>query len=63
MQYSIEEALCIPIVMGASVAGCIYLDNRDGQSKGQSVDDDIEFATGLAEIASLAMSNLNASRY
>ena len=58
MQYSIEEALCIPVVIGASVAGCIYLDNRDGQSKGQTVDDDIEFCTGLADIASLAMSNL-----
>jgi HD-GYP domain-containing protein (c-di-GMP phosphodiesterase class II) len=58
MQYSIEEALCIPILIGASVAGCIYLDNRDGQSRGQSVDDDIEYCTGLAEIASLAMSNL-----
>ena len=58
MQYSIEEALCIPILIGAAVAGCIYLDNRDGQSRGQSVDEDIEFATGLADIASLAMSNL-----
>ena len=58
MQYSIEEALCIPILIGTSIAGCIYLDNRDGQSRGQSVDDDIEFCTGLAEIASLAMSNL-----
>jgi HD-GYP domain-containing protein (c-di-GMP phosphodiesterase class II) len=58
MQYSIEEALCIPIIIGTSVAGCIYLDNRDGQAKGQSVDDDVEFCTGLAEIASLAMSNL-----
>lgn len=58
MQYSIEEALCIPILIGHSVAGCIYLDNRDGQSRGRTVDDDIEFCTGLAEIASLAMSNL-----
>ena len=58
MQYSIEEALCIPIVIGASVAGCIYLDNRDGQSRGQAIDDDIEYCTGLADIASLAMSNL-----
>ena len=58
MKYSIEEALCIPILIGNSVAGCIYLDNRDGQSRGQTVDDDIEFSTGLAEIASLAMSNL-----
>ena len=41
MQYSIEEALCLPILIGHSVAGCIYLDNRDGQSRGRTVDDDI----------------------
>ncbi len=58
MQYSIEEALCIPITIGSSVAGCIYLDNREGQVRGQSTDDDIEYCTGLAKIASLAMSNL-----
>ncbi len=58
MQYSIEEALCIPVTIGNSVAGCIYLDNREGQVRGQSSDEDIEYCTGLAEIASLAMSNL-----
>jgi len=58
MQYSIEEALCIPILIGTSVVGCIYLDNRGEQSKGRTVDDDIEFCTGLADVASLAMSNL-----
>lgn len=58
MQHSIEEALCIPIMLGSAVVGCIYADNRDGQVRGQSIDDDIEYCTGLAEIASLAMSNL-----
>ncbi|MBT4530285.1 MAG: HD domain-containing protein [Phycisphaerae bacterium] len=58
MQYSIQEALCIPILIGTSVVGCIYLDNRDGQQERHSVGDDIEYCTGLAEIASLAMSNL-----
>ncbi len=58
MQYSIEEALCIPILIGKSVSGCIYLDNRDGQNHRQGIDDDIEYCTGLADIASLAMSNL-----
>ena len=58
MQYSIEEALCIPILIGSSVAGCIYLDNRGGQVSREAADDDIEFCTGLAEIASLAMANL-----
>ncbi|MDP7005959.1 MAG: HD domain-containing protein [Phycisphaerales bacterium] len=58
MQYSIEEAICIPILLGSAVVGCIYADNRTGQVRDQSVEDDIEFCTGLAEIASLAISNL-----
>jgi HD-GYP domain-containing protein (c-di-GMP phosphodiesterase class II) len=58
MQYSIEEALCVPIMLGHAVAGCIYLDNRDGQLQGNNVIDDVEFCTGLAEISALAMSNL-----
>ena len=58
MQYSIEEAICIPILMGAAVVGCIYVDNRDGQVRGQAIDDDIEFCSGLAKIATLAMSNI-----
>ncbi|MDP7008949.1 MAG: HD domain-containing protein [Phycisphaerales bacterium] len=58
MQYSIEEALCVPIMLGHAVAGCIYLDNRDGQLQGHNVPDDVAFCTGLAEITALAMSNL-----
>lgn len=58
MQYSIEEALCIPIMLGHAVAGCIYLDNRDGQLQGNNVIDEVEFCTGLAEITALAISNL-----
>jgi HD-GYP domain-containing protein (c-di-GMP phosphodiesterase class II) len=58
MQHSIEEALCVPIMLGHAVAGCIYLDNRDGQLQGHNVFDDVEFCTGLAEISALAMSNL-----
>lgn len=58
MQYSIEEAVCIPIKLGSAVVGCIYLDNRDGQVRGQSVEQDIDFCEALAEIASLAIANL-----
>jgi HD-GYP domain-containing protein (c-di-GMP phosphodiesterase class II) len=58
MQYNIEEALCVPIMIGKSVAGCLYLDNREGQARGETADEDIEYCTGLADIASLAMSNL-----
>ena len=59
MQYSIEEAVCIPILSGSAVVGCIYIDNREGEVHGQEVHQDIEFCKALAEIASLAISNLN----
>jgi HD-GYP domain-containing protein (c-di-GMP phosphodiesterase class II) len=59
MQYSIEEAVCIPILSGSAVVGCIYIDNREGEVRGQEVHQDIEFCKALAEIASLAISNLN----
>jgi len=58
MQYSIEEAVCIPILLGTAVVGCIYIDNREGQLRGQGMNEDIEFCKALAEIASLAISNL-----
>ncbi|HIB00432.1 MAG TPA: HD-GYP domain-containing protein, partial [Phycisphaerales bacterium] len=58
MQYSIEEAVCIPILLGTAVVGCIYIDNRAGQVRGQAMNEDIEFCKALAEIASLAISNL-----
>ncbi len=58
MQYSIEEAVCIPLKLGSAVVGCIYLDNRNGPVRGQSVVDDCEFCEALAEIASLAIANL-----
>ena len=58
MQYSIEEAVCIPVKLGSAVVGCIYLDNRNGQVRGQSVEDDCDFCEALAEIASLAIANL-----
>ena len=58
MQHDIEEVVCIPIKLGSTVAGCIYVDNRQGQSQGQLVNQDIDFCEALADIASLAMSNL-----
>ncbi len=58
MQYSIEEALCVPIMLGHAAAGCLYLDNREGQVRGVGIEEDIEYCAGLAQIAALAMSNL-----
>jgi HD-GYP domain-containing protein (c-di-GMP phosphodiesterase class II) len=58
MHHNIDEAVCIPIKLNSTVVGCIYIDNRDGQKNGTSSEEDIEFCKALAEIASLAISNL-----
>ncbi len=58
LQYSIEEAICVPIMLGHAVSGCIYLDSRDGQVRLHTVEEDVEYCAGLAQIAALAMSNL-----
>ncbi len=58
MHHNIDEAVCIPITLGNTVVGCIYIDNRDGKASGKSHDEDIEFCKALAEIATLAISNL-----
>ncbi len=58
MHNNIDEAVCVPIKLGSTVVGCIYLDNRDGLDFGKSSDEDIEFCRALAEIAMLAISNL-----
>jgi HD-GYP domain-containing protein (c-di-GMP phosphodiesterase class II) len=58
MHHNIDEAVCIPIKLSSTVVGCIYIDNRDGQKSGTSSEEDIEFCKALAEIASLAISNL-----
>ncbi len=58
MHHNIDEAVCIPITLGSTVVGCIYIDNREGKATGKSSDEDIEFCKALAEIATLAISNL-----
>jgi HD-GYP domain-containing protein (c-di-GMP phosphodiesterase class II) len=58
MHHNIDEAVCIPIKLGSTVVGCIYLDNRNGLNNGKSSEEDIEFCKALAEIAMLAISNL-----
>lgn len=72
VKLSIDEALCVPVIVGPVVAGFLYLDNRGADamtiaaSKAaasalggkQGDDDSADFAIGLAKIAALALSNL-----
>ena len=58
MHHNIDEAVCIPIMLGSAVVGTLYLDNRDGNKAGKSSGEDIEFCKALSEIASLSISNL-----
>jgi HD-GYP domain-containing protein (c-di-GMP phosphodiesterase class II) len=58
MKHHIQEIVCIPIKLGRAVVGCLYVDSREGQQHVQSSDQDIEYCEALADIASLAISNL-----
>ncbi|MCA9290398.1 MAG: SpoIIE family protein phosphatase [Phycisphaerales bacterium] len=55
----ILQALCVPLMLGKTVAGFLYLDNRLDQSRPVRVPPDAaEFAAGLGRLAALAMANL-----
>ena len=56
---SIEEALCVPILLGSAVAGVLYLDVRaGGASPAGRAGDAGGFAIGLARLAAMAWANL-----
>lgn len=58
MQFAIEEALCVPLQVGAAVAGYLYFDNRGAsEATRRSTDDSSEFAIGLGRLAAMAMAN------
>lgn len=58
MQYAIEEALCVPLQVGAVVAGYMYFDNRGAsEATRRATDDSSEFAIGLGRLAAMAMAN------
>lgn len=58
MQYAIEEALCVPLQVGATVAGYLYFDNRGAsEATRRATDDSSEFAIGLGRLAAMAMAN------
>jgi phosphoserine phosphatase RsbU/P len=55
----INEALCVPLMLGSAVAGFLYLDNRQGDAVQSSVAPDAaEFAVGIAQLAAMATANI-----
>lgn len=58
MQLDIDDALCAPIMIGASVAGFLYMDNRNVGGSTRAAEDATEFAVGLARLAAMAMASL-----
>jgi len=55
----IDAALCVPIMLSDAAARFLYLDHRtEGESRGRVASDAVAFATGLASLASIALSRL-----
>lgn len=68
MELKIEEALCVPIMLGGAVAAFLYLDNRGGTRMASprgldatSTEEARSFAIGLGRLAGLALRNLKQS--
>jgi phosphoserine phosphatase RsbU/P len=54
----IDEALCVPLMLGGAIAGFLYLDNRRADRYLAPVAADAaEFAVGLAQLAAMAITN------
>lgn len=59
VQLGIDEAICIPLMLGPAVSGFLYLDNRRAAGeRGPSESDAAEFAVGLGKLAAMALANL-----
>ncbi len=60
MELGIEQALCVPIMLGNAVAGFLYLDVRSQsrESRQRLAAEAGGFAMGLARLAAMALSNL-----
>jgi serine phosphatase RsbU (regulator of sigma subunit) len=58
-ELGIDHAICVPLCLGSSVAGYLYLDNRSvGAPSMGALPDAADFASMLGQLASLALSNL-----
>jgi len=63
VQLQIDEALCLPILLGTAVAGFLYLDNRGAQAGRDRIAADANaFAIGLARLTAMALANLQRLR-
>ncbi|HEV2296026.1 MAG TPA: SpoIIE family protein phosphatase [Tepidisphaeraceae bacterium] len=59
VQMKIETALCVPLMLGQTVAAYLYLDSRSGgNSQRRLRPNAAAFCTALGRMASLALSNL-----
>ena len=58
----IDEALCVPVMVGSAVAGYLYMDRRRSDAtEAGVVDESTEYAIGLGRVAALAIANLKRS--
>ncbi|MBL8764548.1 MAG: SpoIIE family protein phosphatase [Phycisphaerae bacterium] len=65
VDFGIEEAVCAPISLGSSVVRLLYMDNRGvggATVADRSAKDALDFAIGLAGMASMAMANQERAR-
>lgn len=60
VQLGIEEAICVPLMLGPAVSGYLYLDNRraGGGAGASAAPDAPDFAQGLGRLAAMALANL-----
>lgn len=60
VQLGIEEAICVPLMLGPAVSGFLYLDNRraGGEGGAGAAPDAPDFALGLGRLAAMALANL-----
>lgn len=59
VELGIHEAMCVPIMLGETVAGFLYLDNRRNDSDtGPVATDAADFAIGIAQLAAMSLANL-----
>jgi phosphoserine phosphatase RsbU/P len=59
IQMNVDAALCVPLMLGSTVAAYLYLDSRGGsQSPRMLRPNSSEFCRALANIAGLALANL-----
>jgi phosphoserine phosphatase RsbU/P len=60
-QFGIQEAICVPLMTGTTVAGYLYLDHRKRShgSREVAAQEAAAFAVGIGRLASMAWANLS----